>query len=305
MPLHFAVITAHPRRDWQSARIIEACARRGEVEVFRPWELGLAVGAGATRVVAGGRDARERDAWLLARAVGERGDAEFQCTTYRALEALGLPVVNPVDALLRAEDKVATSFLLSRAGVPTPPVRAVQRLPEALAALAELGGAVAKPPYGSLGVGVVKLDAGGARARARLQRLLQRHGVAYLQAWVGREPAEDLRLFVVGDEVAAAMVRSAPDGDFRTNVGRGGRSRALRPNADVARIAVSAARALGLAYAGVDVIETDDGPTVLEVNGTPSFRTLSEVTGLDMAEAIVAHAVALIARTRPGPSVGA
>src|SRR5262249_2563473 len=157
-------------------------------------------------------------------------------------------------ALLRAEDKCETSFVLARAGLPTPPTRAVQRLSEALAALEELGDAVAKPPYGSLGIGIVRVRAGDPGSRGRPAAPPGRQAAACLQGWAGTEPAEDLRLIVVGSEVVAAMRRSAPSGEFRTNIHQGGLARAMRPRAEVARIAVSAARALGLAYAGVDVI---------------------------------------------------
>ena len=133
---------------------------------------------------------------------------------------------------------------------------------------------------------------------AKLAALLGRHEVAYLQAWVGTDPAEDLRLFVVGTEVVAAMRRSAPSGEFRTNIHQGGRARAVRPRAEVARIAVSAARVLGLAYAGVDVIDGDGGPTVIEVNGMPSWRALFEATGCDVAGAICSHALELACRGR-------
>src|SRR5262249_37721962 len=140
---------------------------------------------------------------------------------------------------------------------------------------------------------------------ALLGELLERHEVVYLQAWVGREPPEDLRLFVVGGRVEAAMARRAPDGDFRTNVHQGGQARAIRPRPELARVAVSAARAMGLAYAGVDVIDSDEGPTVLEVNGTPSWRALHEATGCDMADAIIALAVERTVASRPAREAGA
>jgi ribosomal protein S6--L-glutamate ligase len=281
----FGVISAYPRRDWQSRRLIAACARRGAVEVFAPTELALT----ERTVRARGHDARRFDVWFLARGLGRHGDPDFQCGVYRALGRLGLPVLNPVDALLAAEDKAETSFLLARAGVPTPAMRAAQDLESAERALAELGDAVAKPPYGSLGIGVERVVAGAPDSRRRLAALLRQHGVVYLQRWVGRTPPEDLRLFVAGPEIAGAIARVAPDGDFRANVHQGGQARAFRPDAALGAMAVAAARALGLEYAGVDVIVGPDGPTVIEVNGTPSWRAVHEATGLDMAEAIVAH----------------
>jgi ribosomal protein S6--L-glutamate ligase len=301
MALSIGVISADPRRDWRSRRLIEACARRGEVEVFHPTELALT----ERTVRARGRDARGFDAWILARALGRRGDPDFHCAAYRALELLGPPVVNPIDAMLRAEDKVESSFVLARAGVPTPRTRAVQRLAEAEQALAELGDAVAKPPYGSLGLGIVRLRAGAQEARAILRALLGEHQVVYLQDWVGREPAEDLRLFVAGSAVAGAISRTARPGDFRTNVHQGGQARAASPRPELLRLAIAAARALGLAFAGVDIIDGAAGPTVIEVNGMPSWRAVLEATGRDMADAIVAHALELAAHGRAARSAGA
>src|SRR5262245_47014457 len=143
--MRFAVVSAFPSEDWHSRQIIRACAARGRVDVFAPTAFSVAVG-GESMVRAHGHDVREWDAWLLPRALGV-GDADFQCEVYRILGGLA-PVVNPVDALLRAEDKVLTSWLLGRVGVPTPPCVGAQALPEALHALAELRTAVAKPPYG-------------------------------------------------------------------------------------------------------------------------------------------------------------
>ncbi len=300
--MRFGVISAYPCRDWQSRRLIAACARRGAVEVFAPTELALT----ERSVRARGHDARGFDVWLLARGLGRRGDPDFQCGLYRALGRLGLPVVNPVDAQLAAEDKAETSFLLARAGVPTPAMRAVQRLDEAVRALAELGPAVAKPPYGSLGIGVERVVPGAAGTRRRLATLLGRHGVVYLQAWAGREPAEDLRLFVAGGAVAGAIARAARPGEFRTNVHQGARARAIRPRAEIAAIAVAATRALGLEYGGVDLIEGPDGPTVIEVNGTPSWRAVYEATGRDMADVIVSHTEAIVStRSCPARMAGA
>lgn len=287
--MRFGVISAYPTNDWHSRRLIAACARRGHVEVFAPTAFCLRV-ARTPLVLAAGRDARRIDAWLLPRALGRRGDPDFQLGVYRALGELGRPLVNDVDALLAAEDKPQTSWRLARAGIATPPARVVQSLPEAEAALAELGPAVVKPPYGSLGLGVEAV-APGRDARRPLARVLRAHGLAYLQALVGRG-REDLRLFVVGGCVAAAIRRRAAAGQFLTNAHQGATLDAVAPGARVERLAVRAARALGLAYAGVDIIETDAGPTVLEVNGAPRWRGLLEATGHDMADAIVALAAA-------------
>jgi ribosomal protein S6--L-glutamate ligase len=289
--MRFGVISAW-HDDWHAARVIHACRAHGEVDVVRPTMFSLQAGPGqTTTVVAAGRDARRWDVWLTPRALGDRGDHDFQCVVYAALEELGLPVVNPVPALLTAVDKARSSWLLARAGVPTPPARAVQSVAEGLATLRDLGSCVAKPPFGSLGIGVRRID-DGPEARPALARMLRRHKVVYLQRWV-EPPGRDLRLFVVGDRVEAAIARVAPPGEFRTNLHAGGSASPLEPDRDLARLAITAARAVGLEYAGVDCKESPEGPTVLEVNGTPRWDGIHAVTGLDMAGFIVAHAATL------------
>ena len=162
--VRFGVVSAYPAKDWHSRRLVGACAALGRAEVLAPSSFGVRVGAGAATVTVAGRDAREWDVLLLPRALGPAGDPDFQCLAYRGAAELGVPLVNPVAALLAAEDKVRTSWLLARAGLPTPAVAAVQSVGEAREALAALGTAVVKPPWGSLGIGIVRLAAGDAGA---------------------------------------------------------------------------------------------------------------------------------------------
>jgi tetrahydromethanopterin:alpha-L-glutamate ligase len=290
----FGVITAYPVEDWHSARLIGACEAHGHVDVLGPADFAMRAG----RVMAAGREASSWDAWLLPRPLGEAGDHDFQCALYQALAEGGALTVNPVTGLLAAEDKARTSWLLARAGIPTPPWAAAQQVSDAAAALAELGPAVVKPLRGSLGEGIERLDPDEPGLSARLAGLLDGRQAVYLQRWIpprgGR--ARDLRLFVIGARVAAAMHRIAPPGEFRTNVRQGGEVAACEPDRACAAVAVRAAEALGLEYAGVDLVESEGGYTVIEVNGAPRWEGLLQATGRDMAEEIVEHAVAMVRR---------
>jgi RimK family alpha-L-glutamate ligase len=299
--LRFGVISAYPHEDLTSQRIAGACRLHGRVVVLRPTELAVRVDGGKPGIYARGRDVREFDAVLTPRVVGEHGDPDFHCATMESIADLGVPVLNHVPALLVARDKIRSGWLLDRAGIPTPMAVAVQTLSEARQALDELGCAVAKPPYGSLGIGILLLKASDRDAKQVLADLLQEHGLVYLQRLArGRRPGRDLRLFVVGDKVAAAIERSAPPGELVTNVANGGKVRARSIDDAVERMAVAATRALSLEYSGVDVIESEDGPVVLEVNGTPRFEGILEATGHDMAHEIAARARQLAeARGKP------
>lgn len=284
--IRFGVVTAWPEEDWHSRRLTKACARRGVVATIDPAALTTFVGE-ATVEVRFGRAVAGFDALLLARGLGRGGDPDVQFEIYRVLEGTGALVVNRIDALLAAQDKLRTSWILRRAGVPTPRAAAAQTARDAMAALARLGEAVAKPIGGSLGEGLdrVRPDRAGRR---KVSERVGHDGAIYLQEWVPN-PGRDIRVFVVGDRATGAMVRIAPPGDWRTNVERGARVQPIRAGPALARTAVMAARALGLDWAGVDVALGAEGPTVLEVNGNPSWKGILEATGEDMAEPIAEH----------------
>jgi tetrahydromethanopterin:alpha-L-glutamate ligase len=291
--VRFGIVTAWPREDWHSRRLTRACARRGAVETIDPAVLATFVGD-ATVEVGFGRAVAGFDALLLARGLGRGGDPDVQFEIYRALEGTGALVVNRIDALLAAQDKLRTSWMLRRAGIPTPRAAAAQTGRDAVAALTRLGEAVAKPIAGSLGEGLDRVRPDRAGRRKVLQRVEQ-EGAIYLQEWVPSS-GRDIRVFVVGARAAGAMERIAPPGEWRTNVERGAKVRPIRAEPPLARTAIMAARTLGLDWAGVDIVLGPEGPTVLEVNGNPSWKGIMEATGEDMAEPIAEHVWARAAR---------
>lgn len=207
-----------------------------------------------------------------------------------ALRELGVPVYNDARAIEKSVDKAMTSFLLHRAGVPTPLTFAAEdaactnrRVMRELAAGHAL---VAKPLFGSQGKGLERIDT--VPAAPPLQS-----GVAYLQRWLpprGRLYC-DWRVFVAGGRALAGMRRESRH--WITNVARGGKPRPIdladAEHADLARWAAAASRALGMDYAGVDLMRDEDGrPCVIEVNGAPAWKGLQRVTDLDIAGALAA-----------------
>ena len=283
----FGVITAYADQDASSRGLIAACSRYGEVVVVDPAELSAAVVDGSIVVRCAGRPASELDCFLLVRGIGRKGDPDFQFEAYRALELQDAPLLNRLDALLAAQDKFRTSLILAREGIATPEVHVIQRASEAEAALRALGRAVAKPLWGSLGDGIELLEGNAGMRRA--QQLLEERAALYLQRYV-EHGGRDVRAFVVGGEVEAAMERIAPAGEFRTNVSIGAEPRAIELPPEAEALAVRAARALGLDWAGVDLAFGPAGPTVIEVNGRPNWEGIFRATGRDMAEAIAAYA---------------
>jgi ribosomal protein S6--L-glutamate ligase len=300
--IRFGVVTAWPDEDWHSQRMLAACARRGRALAIDPATLRVAIGEHGLTVDAAGQDLAGLDALLLVRGLGRSGDADVQLEAYRALEESGALVANRVDALLAAQDKLRSSWLLRRAGIDTPPVVVAQTASAARAALAQLRDAVVKPLTGSLGEGVERI-ADDRSGRREVVSRVERDGAVYLQSFVPN-PGRDARLFVVGGSVEGAIERLAPEGEFITNVARGGRARALARDAGLEALAVAAARSLGLDWAGVDVVVGPRGPSVIEVNGNPSWEAVHDVTGTDMSESIVEHVlVRALRRTGVGKSV--
>jgi tetrahydromethanopterin:alpha-L-glutamate ligase len=210
----------------------------------------------------------------------------FRMDALHRVAAAGVSVLNPPRAIEAAVDKYLSLALLAQAGLPVPATWAGQSAAQALDAFDDLGGdVVVKPLFGSEGRGLVHVA--DRELAWRTFHALERIGaVLYLQRVV-RHPGHDLRLFVLGGAVLGAMRRHAPAGDWRTNISLGGRAEPHRLSAQEERLAVAASRAVGAEVAGVDLILDGDRLLVLEVNAVPGWRALSQVTGIDVAAAVL------------------
>ena len=202
-----------------------------------------------------------------------------------ALREHGVPVYNDARAIERTVDKAMTSFLLSRAGLPTPPTCVTEAVTEAEAFLsAETASGhevVVKPLFGSLGVGLRRLGRGMA-----LPPAAECADVWYLQRFIHtREPGgacRDLRVLVVGGTVIAAMTRHGTG--WVSNVAQGARCEPCPPDVELETLAAAACAAVGADYAGVDLVRDRAGRLlILEVNGIPAWRGLQGTTSVDIA----------------------
>ena len=155
-----------------------------------------------------------------------------------------------------------------------------------------------KPRFGSLGNGMVRLR-DDTRGRLRMRELLEKEGGLYLQRFISTG-GEDYRVFVVAGRPVAAVRRRARGREWRTNLAQGGMAEPLSPSAQLARTAVAAARAVGLAYTAVDVVATPRGYSVLEVNGHPNFEMAWDSCRIDVGELIAAHVLTRARAWRKG-----
>ena len=217
-----------------------------------------------------------------------------------ALAKLGIVVWNGAPAIERCVDKSMTSFLLARAGVPTPPTWTMESEEAARAVVereAPRGPLVLKPLFGAQGKGLRLI-----RRPKDLPAPEDIAGVYYLQRFQsnGAEDFTDYRLFVLRGRVIAAMMRRAST--WITNVKQGGEPLAVALDPKMERLAIAAAEAVGAAIAGVDILVTaDGGPTVLEVNSMPAWSGVQKVSKRNIAEAIALALMDELARRPAQP----
>ncbi len=203
----------------------------------------------------------------------------------------GVPTVNEPEVLELAGDKIRTSMRLYARGVPTP--RTVVALsPEAAPRAVEAVGypAVLKPAVGSWGRLMAKVDSAESAEQVIEHKSALGapiHSVFYAQEYVTK-PGRDLRAFVVGDEVVAAMYRRSEG--WRTNAARGGSVEAAPLTPELTELSLRAAAAVGGGVLAVDLMESSGGLVVHEVNPTPEFKALAGATGADIAGRIVDYA---------------
>ncbi|MCX7701007.1 MAG: RimK family alpha-L-glutamate ligase [Gemmataceae bacterium] len=210
----------------------------------------------------------------------------FRMDLLHRAEQRGILVLNPARSLETCIDKYLATVKLEAAGLPVPRTVVCQTADDAMQAFAELGGdVVVKPLFGSEGRGMVRVS--DEEIAWRTFRTLERtDAVLYVQEFI-HHAGWDLRVFVLGEEVKAAMRRWARSG-WRTNVAQGGRAESVPLASVPIALALRAARACGTLAAGVDLLPTPEGSwLVLEVNAVPGWRALGPVTGHDIASDIV------------------
>jgi ribosomal protein S6--L-glutamate ligase len=219
-------------------------------------------------------------------------------------DLMGVPVLAAAIPIARSRDKLRALQLLSRFGIDIPRTVMCRYRDEVPLALEQVGGlpCIVKLIQGTQGVGVM-IATSEAELSGMLDTLWHLGQEILLQELVAESRGRDVRAFVVGDRVVAAMRRTAPSGEFRSNIHRGGSAEAVALDREYAEAAVKASRVLGLEVAGVDMLEARGGPKIMEVNSSPGFEGLEAATGVDIARAYVTHAVELgharqVVRTR-------
>jgi len=281
---------------YSTRRLIEAARARGfRARAIDVLKCNLVLESGKPRIFYRGKELRG-----LSVAVPRIGASVTVAglAVVRQLEAQGVPLLNGAMAIARSRDKLAALQQLAAAGVRIPRTVLARGGGDVKELVAQVGGlpAILKLIQGTQGVGVM-IAHSEAEVESILSTLWDLGQEILLQEFVAESRGSDLRALVVGERVVAAMRRAAKSGEFRSNLHRGGAGTAIDLPTEYAEAAVQAARVLGLDVAGVDLLESADGPKVMELNSSPGFEGLERATGLDIAGAIIAEAEKRAARS--------
>jgi len=212
----------------------------------------------------------------------------FGAAVVRQFEMMRVYCVNESVAISRSRDKLRSLQLLSRKGIGLPVTVFAHRTSNAEEIVKLAGGApvVIKLLEGTQGIGVVL----GETPKAAASIIEAFGGVntnILVQEYVEEAHGEDIRCIVIGDKVVASMMRQGREGDFRSNLHRGGSAKSIRITPQERSTAIGAAKAMGLNVCGVDMLRSNDGPVVMEVNSSPGLEGVETATGVDVAGKII------------------
>jgi len=271
---------------YSTRRLIEAAETRGhEVEVLDVLRCYMNITSHRPGIHYKGRDLNGFDAVIprIGASVTFYGTA-----VSRQFEMMGVYTLNESVAISRSRDKLRSMQLLSRRGIGLP-VTGFANKPDDISDLIEMvGGAplVIKLLQGTQGIGVVLAETRKA-AESVIQSFFGLNVSVLVQEYIREAGGADIRCFVVGEKVVASIKRQAREGEFRSNIHRGGTATEVRITPEERSTAVRAAKTMGLNVCGVDILRSNHGPVVMEVNSSPGLEGIERVTQKDLAGLII------------------
>ena len=270
------------RKLYSSRRIIEAAEERGhEIKVIDVLRAYMNIAAHRPTIHYKGESLEGFDAVIprIGASVTAYGTAVL-----RQFEMMGVASLNESVAVSRSRDKLRSLQLLSRKGIGMPLTGYASKPDDIKDVIRMVGGAplVVKLLQGSQGIGVVLAETQKA-AESVIEGFMGIKADILIQEFIKEADGSDIRCFVIDGKVVAAMKRQAAKGEFRSNLHRGGTSSLIKITPEERSIAVRAARIMGLTVAGVDLLRSNHGPVVIEVNSSPGLQGIESATGKDVA----------------------
>lgn len=283
--MKIAVLSRAPQA-YSTQRLRSAALQRGHnVKVLNTLRFAIDLTADEPDLHYRGRQLSDYDA-ILPR-IGN-SITYFGTAVVRQFEQMDVYTPNTANGISSARDKLRANQILSRHNIAMPPTAFVRNRADVRPAIERVGGApvVIKLLEGTQGIGVI-LAPQVKVAEAIIETLHSTKQNVLIQKFISESRGRDIRALVVGDRVVAAMRRSAAGDEFRSNVHRGGSVAAVTLDPLYEQTAVRAAQIMGLRVAGVDMLEGEDGPLVMEVNSSPGLQGIEQATDLDVAGAII------------------
>lgn len=284
--MKIAILSRNPRL-YSTRRLVEAAEQRGhEVVVLDVLRCYMNIATHRPSIHYKGKDLVDFDAVVprIGASVTVYGAAVL-----RQFEMIGVYPLNESVAITRSRDKLRALQLLSRKGIGLP-VTGFAHKPDDIDDLLRMVGGppvVIKLLAGTQGIGIVLAETRKA-AETVIESFLGLKASVLVQEYIKEAGGSDIRCFVIGDKVVAAMKRQAKDGEFRSNIHRGGSAALVKITPEERSTAVRAAKTMGLNVCGVDILRANHGPVVLEVNSSPGLKGIESVTGKDIAAQIMA-----------------
>ncbi|TVQ36918.1 MAG: 30S ribosomal protein S6--L-glutamate ligase [Wenzhouxiangella sp.] len=279
-------ILSRSRKIYSTNRLVEAAKSRGhDVEVVDTLRCYMNIASHRPTMHFRGQQLDPFDAVIprIGASITFYGTAVL-----RQFEMMGTFPLNESVAVTRSRDKLRSLQLLARRGIGLP-VTGFARAPDDIGDLIEMvGGAplVAKLLEGTQGIGVVLCETRKA-AESVVEAFMGLNVSIMVQEYIKEAGGADIRCFVVGDKVVAAIKRQAKPGEFRSNLHRGGSAELIKITPQERSVAVRSARIMGLNVAGVDLLRSNHGPLVMEVNSSPGLEGIEKATGKDVAGIII------------------
>lgn len=273
---------------YSTSRLREAAEQRGhEVQVVDYLRCYMNITSSRPHVVYHGMDLTDVDA-IIPR-IGA-SNTFYGTAVVRQFEMMGVFTPNRSQAISRSRDKLRSMQILAAKGIGLPVTGFGHSIKDIEGLLEVIGGppVVVKMLEGTQGIGVVLADTPAA-ARSVIEAFRGLDVNILVQEFVKEAEGADIRAFVVGNRVVAAMKRQGAPGEFRSNLHRGGKATKIKLTPKERSTAVRAASILGLKVAGVDILRSRRGPVVLEVNSSPGLEGIERTTEIDVADTIIAY----------------
>ncbi len=294
--MKLAILSRNSKLYSTQSLLAAARARGHTVRVLDPLRCYMSIDSDALAIHYKGRALTGYDAVIP--RIG--ASVTFYATAVlRQFEMMGVTTLNKSDAILRARDKLRCLQLLAQQKIGLPKTVFGDNPDDTDDLLNLLGKAphIVKLVEGTQGAGVVLAEKISA-SRSLIEAFRGLYANFLMQEFIGESKGADIRCFVVGRKVVAAMRRQGAAGEFRSNLHRGGSATATKLNDVEIETAVRAAATMGLSVAGVDLLRSNRGPLVLEVNSSPGLEGIEGATGVDVAGAIIEYLVARVRRER-------